>query len=86
MDPVTDGSRVRKVHPVPWDTRAVRLTEFWVRMERHLGPSYARSWARDMVLSQLDGRTVQQALDQGVDTKTVWRAVVTALDLPARER
>jgi len=64
----------------------VRLTEFWARMERHLGQSYARSWAHDMVLWQLDGRTVQQALDQGVDTKTVWRAVVTALDLPARER
>jgi len=55
-------------------------------MERHLGAPYARSWAHDMVLSQLDGRTVQQALDQGVDTKTVWHAVVTALDLPARER
>jgi Protein of unknown function (DUF3046) len=55
-------------------------------METHLGPAYARSWAKDQVLSQLGGRSVQQALDEGVDTKTVWRAVVAALDLPARER
>jgi Protein of unknown function (DUF3046) len=55
-------------------------------METRLGPAYARSWAKDQVLSQLGGRSVQQALDEGVDTKTVWRAVVAALDLPARER
>lgn len=64
----------------------MRLTEFWQRMETHLGPAYARSWAKDQVLSQLGGRSVQQALDEGMDTKTVWRAVVAALDLPARER
>lgn len=55
-------------------------------MERHLGPGYAESWARDQVLSQLDGRTVMQALAEGEDTKKVWRAVCDALQLPARER
>ncbi|SFG34497.1 Protein of unknown function [Actinopolymorpha cephalotaxi] len=55
-------------------------------MEHHLGSGYARSWARDQVLAELDGRTPQQALDSGVDAKTVWRAVWQALELPASER
>jgi hypothetical protein len=65
---------------------SVRLTDFWERMEHHLGPGYARSWAHDMVLAQLGGRTVDQALADGEDTKDVWRAVAANLELPARER
>ena len=55
-------------------------------MEHHLGPTYARSWARDQVLAELGERTVVQALDAGWDTKTVWRAVWSALELPPSER
>ena len=65
---------------------SVRLTDFWERMEQHLGPAYARSWAHDMVLAQLGARTVDQALAAGEDTKDVWRAVAANLELPARER
>lgn len=64
----------------------VRLKDFWWRMDKHLGPTYARSWARDQVLSSLDDRTVQEALDAGTDTKVVWLAVHEALELPASER
>ncbi len=64
----------------------MRLSEFWVRMERRLGAAYYRSWAADQVLPQLEGRTVVQALDQGEDAKTVWRAVVDATGAPASER
>lgn len=64
----------------------VRYTDFWERMEHHLGVSYARSYAHDQVLSQLGGRTIEQALADGDDAKTVWRAVVEALELPARFR
>jgi hypothetical protein len=64
----------------------VRLTEFWRRMEHHLGPGYADSWARDQVLQSLAGRTVHQALDAGEDPKVVWRAVCDVLRLPASER
>jgi len=55
-------------------------------MDRHLGPSYARSWATDQVLEGLGGRTVEQALEQGEDAKKVWRAVHAALHLPPSER
>ena len=56
----------------------VRLTEFWTRMERLVGASYADSYARDQVLATLRGRTVHQALKEGDDTKDVWRAVLAA--------
>ena len=48
-------------------------------MERRFGSAYARSYAADQVLATLDGRTVQQALDDGDDLKGVWRAVVEAV-------
>lgn len=64
----------------------MRLTEFWLRMERRFGESYARSYAVDQVLAELDGRTVQGALDDGEDAKSVWRAVCEAVDAPASER
>jgi hypothetical protein len=64
----------------------VRLSDFWLRMQAELGETYAESYARDVVISELGGRTVHQALAAGEDTKTVWRAVCAALDLPANRR
>ncbi len=64
----------------------MRLTDFWARMERRFGASYAASYAADQVLSTLGGRTVQQALDDGDDAKQVWRAVCDATAAPASER
>ncbi len=62
--------------------RFVRLTDFWERMELTFGRTYARSWAADQHLSSLDGRTVQEALHQGVDTREVWRAVCAHAAVP----
>ena len=64
----------------------MRHTEFWSRLEDALGPAYAASWARQYVMSDLGGRTAQEALDAGVSPKEVWAAVWSALGLPARER
>jgi hypothetical protein len=55
-------------------------------MEAALGPTYARSWAKQQVLSGLGERTVEQALAEGWDAKRVWREVWKALELPARDR
>jgi hypothetical protein len=63
----------------------MRLTEFWDRLERHLGGAYASSWARDVVLDGLDGRTAERALADGVATGVVWRAVARTLELPPGE-
>jgi len=64
----------------------MRLTEFWQRMDEHLGAGYAASFAADHVITDLNGLTVEQALAHGVETKTVWRAVWSTLDLPASAR
>jgi hypothetical protein len=64
----------------------VRLTDFWSRRVTVFGEGYAESVARDHVLVQLGGRTAQQALDEGEDTKVVWRAVCEALEVPATHR
>ena len=64
----------------------MRLTDFWDRMEQALGAAYARSWAADFHVPSLDGRTVDQALSQGEDAQTVWRAVHQTLDLHPKYR
>jgi hypothetical protein len=64
----------------------MRHTEFWERMDRHLGPTYSHVWARSVVIAALGGRTAEQALDQGVPPKQVWRAVWEVLELPETER
>jgi Protein of unknown function (DUF3046) len=64
----------------------VRLTEFWDRMREQFGDVYAESVAKDQVLGALGGRTVNQALADGEDAKTVWRAVVETFDVPERLR
>lgn len=55
-------------------------------MEHHLGESYARVWADQVVMGVLDGRTASEALDAGVAPKQVWRAVWATLELPDTER
>ncbi|GAB2768858.1 hypothetical protein GCM10027020_22380 [Nocardioides salsibiostraticola] len=60
----------------------MRHTEFWDRMRDALGDAYYRSWADQFVMADLDSRTAQQALDDGVAPKQVWRAVWAARGLP----
>ncbi len=64
----------------------MRLTEFWARMEQRFGSAYAASYAKDQVLPELGGRTVEEALAQGEGAKQVWRAVCDATQAPASER
>jgi hypothetical protein len=60
----------------------VRTTVFWERMTQHFGAGYVDSFARDFVMSELGGRTVNEALADGIAAKEVWAAVCRALDLP----
>lgn len=64
----------------------MRLSDFWARMYRNFGETYAESFARDYVLTELGSRTVQGALADGYDAKTVWRAVCAEMNLSATER
>lgn len=64
----------------------MRHTEFWQRLDQHLGQAYSRTWAEQQVLGGLGHRTTLEALDAGVPPKQVWAAVWEALHLPASER
>ena len=64
----------------------MRLTVFWERMRAQFGETYAESVAKDQVLADLGDRTVNQALADGVEAKTVWRAVCDSFDVPQRLR
>jgi Protein of unknown function (DUF3046) len=60
----------------------VRLTVFWDRMNSQFGEDYAASVAKDYVLADIGGRTVNQALAAGEDVKVIWKAVCEAFDVP----
>ena len=42
------------------------------------------SVAKDYVMAELDGRTIEQALADGEPAKKVWQAVVDTFDVPSR--
>ncbi len=52
------------------------ITELRRRLKDHFGPDYAPSWAKDHVLPELGGLSVDQALALGYDAQTIWKAVV----------
>jgi hypothetical protein len=64
----------------------VRITAFWNKMNKQFGEAYAASVAKDYVLAELDSRTADQALSDGVDVKTVWDAVCVTFDIPELHR
>jgi hypothetical protein len=68
------------------DTAPVRLTDFWQRMGDQFGPTYAESFARDFVLSELGGRTIREAIEQGDEVVAVWRAVCRTVEVDPQLR
>lgn len=64
----------------------VRLTHFRRLMTDEFGPVRAGSLASDHVFAELGGRTVEQALDAGVDPREVWRVVCRTFDVPPERR
>lgn len=51
-------------------------------MREHFGPHRAASVAHDHVFGALDGRTADEALDEGENPRTVWFAVCDSFDVP----
>ena len=64
----------------------MKETELWQRLEAALGSGYYRVWATEFNLAELGNRTVREALAEGMPSKAIWRAVWSALELPARDR
>jgi hypothetical protein len=59
----------------------VRLTEFKELVEGQFGPVRGASLLVDLVLSGF-GRTAEQAIEDGVDRRDVWRALCADFDVP----
>ena len=64
----------------------MKLSEFWALMEHEFGAGYAPVLARDLVLGSLDHRTAVEALDAGVNPKTVWFAICEEQEIPQERR
>ena len=64
----------------------MRITHFRQRMDEEFGPARAAALAHDHVFSALGGRTVDAALEAGIDTKRVWAVVCAEFDVPEERR
>jgi Protein of unknown function (DUF3046) len=64
----------------------VRLTHFRELMAGEFGPVRAASLATDHVFAELNGQTVNEALEAGWDPKEVWRAVCETFEVPRERR
>ncbi len=64
----------------------VRLTYFRELMEGEFGAARAASLSYDHVFAQLGGRTVEQALEAGIEPREVWLAVCETYDVPPARR
>jgi len=60
----------------------MRLSEFRQLVDDEFGAAYARVLVSDLVLTELDGRTAQRALDDGAEPREVWLALCRANDVP----
>jgi len=64
----------------------VRLTYFRELMEGEFGAVRAASLSHDHVFAQLGGRTVEEALEAGIDPREVWLAVCEVYEVPQARR
>ncbi|AFM16884.1 Protein of unknown function (DUF3046) [Mycolicibacterium chubuense NBB4] len=60
----------------------MRLTEFRELVESQFGAVRASSMLVDHVLTSMGGRTAEQAIEDGVDPRDVWRALCADFDVP----
>lgn len=64
----------------------VRLTHFRELMAEEFGALRAGALARDHVFAELGDRTVEDALEAGIDPREVWRVVCETFDVPRDRR
>ena len=55
-------------------------------MDQEFGIARAVALAHDHVFAELGGRTVNAALEAGIDTKRIWSVVCATFDVPQERR
>ncbi|MBP2378514.1 hypothetical protein JOF42_002009 [Microbacterium phyllosphaerae] len=63
----------------------MRRSEFLRAVDAEFG-GRGPSLVSDLVLTQLSGRTADQALDDGVPPRDIWLALCAETDVPAERR
>ena len=84
MSPIRYGCATTRSRPLGNLVR-VRLTEFHERVTFRFGATYGASVLSDHVLTDFDGRTGAQAIEDGVDPRDVWRALCVDFDVPREQ-
>lgn len=64
----------------------MRITHFRQRMDQEFGPARAAALAHDHVFAELGGRTVNGALEAGIDAQRIWRVVCATFEVPDERR
>lgn len=60
----------------------MRLSEFWRAVGDEFGLDYGRALVRDVVLTELDDRTAEQAIAAGWPVREIWLALCKNMDVP----
>ena len=60
----------------------MRLSEFQLAVSDEFGAAYGAVITRDLVLGDVGGRTAEQAIAAGTNTREVWLALCRAMDVP----
>ena len=76
---VGDGGRCPTV-------ASVRLSHFHQLMADEFGEVRASSLAADHVFAELDGQTVNQALETGWEPREIWKAACATYEVPPERR
>ena len=63
-------------------TDGVRLSEFWRLMDDEFGSGYSRVLARSHAIHALNDRSADEALEDGVGPREVWRTLCVDLEVP----
>ena len=64
----------------------MRYREFWQLVDEVLGSAHGRELTRSLVLGSLEHRTAVQALDEGIEPRSVWHALCDELQIPEAQR
>ena len=54
----------------------MRITELRRRLTEHFGADWAPSYAKDFVMAELGGQSIDQALAMGMEPADIWLAVI----------
>lgn len=60
----------------------MKLSEFRAALREEFGSSYGDTLTHDLVLTELDGMTGDEALAAGCNPREVWLALCRATDVP----